>query len=152
GSAKRRRDFPIGTIRLTFGARRSMLEALSVTYLGVWLDSTTEGAMSISWRKRCRAFTLIELLVVIAIIGVLIALLLAAGEKVREGANRTTCGNNLKQIGLAIHNYHDTYAALPPSRLDKSGGITWSVLILPYIEQDNFYKRWDVNRWYYDQG
>jgi prepilin-type N-terminal cleavage/methylation domain-containing protein len=102
--------------------------------------------------ERRFAFTLIELLVVIAIIGVLVALLLPAVQKVRESALRTACGNNLKQIGIAIHNYHDIYAAIPPSRLDKNGGVAWTVLILPYIEQENFYRQWDITHWYYDQG
>jgi prepilin-type N-terminal cleavage/methylation domain-containing protein/prepilin-type processing-associated H-X9-DG protein len=97
-----------------------------------------------------RAFTLVELLVVIAIIAVLIGLLLPAVQKVREAANRSTCQNNLKQIGLAIHNYHDAHQTLPPSRLGV-GYASWFVLILPYVEQGSLYSQWDTGKTYYLQ-
>ncbi|HXG08962.1 MAG TPA: DUF1559 domain-containing protein [Gemmataceae bacterium] len=95
-------------------------------------------------------FTLIELLVVIAIIGILIALLLPAVQKVREAAARTQCANNLKQLGIAVHNFHSTQNALPPDRIANTWP-TWAVLILPYIEQENVYRLWQVDRRYYEQ-
>src|SRR5436190_13680186 len=84
------------------------------------------------------AFTLIELLVVIAIISVLVSLLLPAVQQAREAARRSQCSNNLKQMGLAIHNFENSQQTLPSSRLGPQHG-TWFVQILPFVEQMNLY-------------
>src|SRR5438105_3716937 len=87
-------------------------------------------------RRSRNGSTLIELLVVIAIIGVLIGLLLPAVQKVREAANRMTCTNNLKQLALALHNYHSSFDSFiyGHSWLNDHTGASWAALILPYIE------------------
>jgi prepilin-type N-terminal cleavage/methylation domain-containing protein len=93
-------------------------------------------------RPARRGLSLIELLVVIAIIGTLVGLLLPAVQQARESAHRTECGNNLHQIGLAMHQYHHQNRRLPPSRLATSDGPSWAWLILPYLEQETLYQKW----------
>ncbi|PQO31167.1 prepilin-type cleavage/methylation domain-containing protein [Blastopirellula marina] len=103
--------------------------------------------------RQIKGFTLVELLVVIAIIGVLIALLLPAVQQAREAARRMQCSNNLKQIGIAVHNYHDVFGKFPSAMmLDRArlavsscpegqcGTWTWTAFILPQVEQDNLYE------------
>lgn len=101
-----------------------------------------------------RGFTLIELLVVIAIIAILIALLLPAVQQAREAARRSQCKNNLKQMGIALHNYHETFRILPPgfnvdlvvaNTSTGNGGLGWSGSILPGIDQANVYNTIDFN-------
>ena len=101
-------------------------------------------------RRQKRGFTLIELLVVIAIIAVLIALLLPAVQQAREAARRSQCKNNLKQLGLALHNYHDTYNTLPMGCTSNAPqgnnwGQSWWVGVLPYIDQGPMYMGWNHN-------
>ena len=124
-----------------------------------------------SFRSRVRGFTLIELLVVIAIVAVLVALLLPAVQRARESARRSQCQNNLKQLGLALHNYHDTHKVLPPGQITNSWlqdtvgryanpaeartfnqrgqntfgfhGTSWMLHILPMIDQGTLYQSWN---------
>ena len=99
---------------------------------------------------RRRGFTLVELLVVIAIIGVLVALLLPAVQAARESARRTQCTNNLKNIGLAVQNYHDTFGYLPNTRRQWDY-ITWAAQLWPFIESGNLSVAWDPTQRYYGQ-
>ncbi len=100
-----------------------------------------------------RGFTLIELLVVIAIIAVLVSLLLPAVQQAREAARRTQCKNNLKELGLAVHNYHDVYSKFPSGNTRVQRGSDskwiiqgpWTVTLLPYLEQANLYNQWNFN-------
>ena len=97
-------------------------------------------------KRHSRGFTLIELLVVIAIIAILIALLLPAVQQAREAARRTQCKNNLKQLGLAMHNYHDTYGSLPIADVNgASTPVSAHARLLPYIEQSSLYALVDFN-------
>jgi len=99
--------------------------------------------------RRSVGFTLVELLVVIAIIGVLVALLLPAVQMGRESARRMSCQNNLKQLGLALHNFHDAYSGFPPGRVNATAtSCSWPPFILPYIEQNNLFERYRFDlRW-----
>ena len=98
-------------------------------------------------RPKKSAFTLIELLVVIAIIAILIALLLPAVQQAREAARRSQCKNNLKQFGLALHNYHDTFSMFPiggTGDRDYRPRVSWQVRVLPFLDQAPLYNQIDM--------
>src|SRR5262245_50753088 len=96
---------------------------------------------------RIRGFTLVELLVVIAIIGVLVALLLPAVQSAREAARRMQCANNLKQISIAVHGYHDTHKLLPPASTNAAlSGSSGMAAILPHLEQASLYSLYDFSK------
>jgi len=101
-----------------------------------------------------KGFTLVELLVVIAIIAIIIGLLLPAVQAAREAARRMSCGNNLKQIGLALHNYESAHKVFPPSRINISTPVvfqqSWQPMILPFIEQNNAHRLYNFNTSWFD--
>jgi prepilin-type N-terminal cleavage/methylation domain-containing protein len=114
--------------------------------LRTWLGSDHQPPQA---RRHRAGFTLIELLVVIAIIAILIGLLLPAVQKVREAANRTQCINNLKQIGVALHNYHDVLRSFPPGARAISNSAyyeNWAISMLPYMEQDALKNLYQTNK------
>ncbi len=103
-------------------------------------------------RTKTRGFTLVELLVVIAIIGILIALLLPAVQAAREAARRMQCANNLKNIGVGLHNYHSTYSCFPAGMIVHGyyqWGFAWSAMILPFMEQEMVEAKIDYKQLYY---
>jgi prepilin-type N-terminal cleavage/methylation domain-containing protein len=125
-------------------------------FLRAFIPSLINGTCLMQTLKR-RGFTLIELLVVIAIIAILIALLLPAVQQAREAARRTQCKNHLKQIGLALHNYHDNFRVFPsgwigvdpatrlPSAHEGLNGAGWAAMILPQIDQSPLYNQFNAN-------
>src|SRR5262249_49086849 len=106
-----------------------------------------QARMALSQLSVRKGFTLIELLVILAILGVLVGLLLPAVQRIREAANRVRCLNNLKQIGIALHNHHDSLGSFPsgylcrvqPQPANTAPGWGWAAQLLPYVEQDNLF-------------
>jgi prepilin-type N-terminal cleavage/methylation domain-containing protein len=107
--------------------------------------------MLLPTHRRRSGFSLMELLVVISIVTLLVGMLLPAIQYIREPANRTMCANHLHQIGLAMHAYHNVHGRLPAFSKDGPDATTWCVMLLPFLEQDDLYKQWDLSRSYYEQ-
>ncbi|MCA9026688.1 MAG: DUF1559 domain-containing protein [Planctomycetaceae bacterium] len=105
---------------------------------------------SASVHKNPSGFTLVEILVVIATIAVMVALLLPGVQRARETARAVQCKNNLKQLSLAVHNFHDVERAVPSMDLADNWA-TWAVLLLPYLEQNNRYQNWNLKQQYFSQ-
>jgi prepilin-type N-terminal cleavage/methylation domain-containing protein len=121
---------------------------LAVGILAIWFNvfwGTPPPRANDGSKPASRSFSLVELLVVIAIIGVLVAILLPAVRSARGAASRSHCSNNLKQITLALHNYHDTFGSFPPAYIADENGKpmhSWRVLILPFLEKNNVYDQY----------
>lgn len=105
------------------------------------------------FRPRLTAFTLLELLVALAIIGVLLGLLLPAVQKVREAANRSKCSNNLRQIGVALHHYHDVHHTFPPGGIEwrppgnhTKRQLAWGTFLLPFLDQETVYRSLNLSK------
>lgn len=134
------------------------LQAYSLAVFFSASSNLLKKGVSMSQHQRKRAFTLVELLVVIAIIGVLVALLLPAVQAAREAARRMSCSNNVKQLVLAMHTYHDSYKRFPighqyvghfdgnPNSNRGGSGFSWGFALLPYLEQDALYDKFDATK------
>ena len=134
---------------MSFALYSIQLKSIALTKLFFLLEG------KVSMHRKLRGFTLIELLVVIAIIAILIALLLPAVQQAREAARRSTCRNNLKQIGLAMHNYADIHKCFPSGCMSTTGNANppggpqmwgWGVMILPQVDQAPLFERLLVNK------
>lgn len=130
----------IAVLRDEFGLQIGADTQVWVSRLFVTFSFLFYEGLAMSQFRR-RGFTLVELLVVIAIIGVMVGLLLPAVQAAREAARRMSCGNNMKQLGLALHNYHDTFRKLPTTQRHQGWGFSFYLGMLPYIEQNALFEQ-----------